>query len=255
MTIGIIVIATNAYFVLGLRFIKRFMHFYNGDQNIKFYFFSDDNPKDYIPEQINVQYIQSSHKHWTEGTNSKFKNIISLEKEKLDYIFYFDADTNVCSNFCEDWFLCGDLVAGEHFGNRTWMQTEKPFDRNPKSKAYIPKDTNLHQTYYYGAFFGGKKDKIISLCKLMLDWQTEDKKIPHEPIFNDESYLNCYFHNNPPDCTVSTENFPFMISDKGGIGDTRIMTLDTSNLKSEFLKYKNLLNINIYDSKIVIYEN
>jgi hypothetical protein len=254
MTIGIVVIATNSYFILGLRFIKRFMHFYKGNQNIKFYFFSDLDPKEYLSDQVDIKYINSFHKEWSEGTNSKFKNIISLNEEELDYIFYFDADTNVCSDFYEDWFL-GDLVAGEHFGNRTWMIVDKPFDRNPQSKAYIPKDTNLPQTYYYGAFFGGKKEKVISLCKLMLEWQIEDKKIPHEPIFNDESYLNCYFHNNLPSYTVPTENFPFMVSDKGGIGDTRVMSLDTSILKSEFLKYKNVLNINIYDSKIVTYEN
>ena len=37
--IGIVIIATNSYFVLGIRFIKKFMHHYKGSQKITFYFF------------------------------------------------------------------------------------------------------------------------------------------------------------------------------------------------------------------------
>ena len=36
--IGIVILATNAYFVLGVRFIKKFMHHYKGDSKITFYF-------------------------------------------------------------------------------------------------------------------------------------------------------------------------------------------------------------------------
>ena len=50
--IGIAILATNAYFVLGVRLIKRFMQFYKGDQYIKFYFFSENDPTDYIPDYM-----------------------------------------------------------------------------------------------------------------------------------------------------------------------------------------------------------
>ena len=40
--IGIVVLATNAYFVLGVKFIKRFHHFHKDNNKIKFYFFSED---------------------------------------------------------------------------------------------------------------------------------------------------------------------------------------------------------------------
>jgi hypothetical protein len=42
--IGIVILATNAYFVLGVRFIKKFMHHYKGNSDVKFYFFSDEDP-------------------------------------------------------------------------------------------------------------------------------------------------------------------------------------------------------------------
>lgn len=253
MTIGIVIIATNSYFILGLRFIKRFMHFYKGNQNIKFYFFSDNDPAPYLPEEFPLKYISQNHDVWQDGTNSKFKNILLLENEPLDYIYYFDADTNVYANFDENWFI-GDLVGGEHYANKSWMIDKKGFDRNPLSKAYVALDTQLPQMYYYGAFFGGQKTNIIKFCNLLRSWQIEDSKIPYEPAVNDESYINAYFHYNPPTRIVACPEFPFGVSDKAGIGETRNAKLDITNLKSDFLKNKHINNINIYNNEVVVYE-
>jgi len=235
--IGIVILATNAYFVLGVRFIKKFMHHYKGESEIKFYFFSDEDPLPYLTNDIDVQYIQEFHKSWVDGTNSKFKNIISLENCDSDYLYYFDADTNVSRDFTADWFL-GNLVGGEHYGNRGWLANGVGFDKNPRSKAYVSKDTTLPCIYYYGAFFGGKKEKVIDFCKTLREWQIEDKKINYEPSVNDESYINAYFHYNPPKL-VKTEDFSFDISDKGGIGETRKTNLDIKDIKSKLLGFKN----------------
>lgn len=245
--IGIVILATNAYFVLGVRFIKKFMHHYKGSCKITFYFFSDTDPKDYVSDDTNIVYYETKHSNWVEGTNSKFLNIISLENQSIDYLYYFDADTNVSKDFTEEWFL-GDLVGGEHYGNRGWLANGAGFDRFEKSKAYVPLDSPLPYTYHYGAFFGGKKDRMIDFCKTLKEWQFEDKKIPYEPGVNDESYINAYFHYNPP-MTVPCEKFMFDISDKGGIGETRDMALDISKLKQDILHLKDKL-YNIAGGKI-----
>lgn len=232
--IGIVILATNAYFILGIRFIKRFMHYYKGDKQITFYFFSDTDPKPYLSDNIDVEYYNEQHNDWTDGTNSKFKDIISLSNCKSDYLYYFDADTNINKDFTEEWFI-GDLVGGEHYGNRNFMSNGAGFDRNPESKAYVPIDSTLPYTYHYGAFFGGKKDKVIDLCTILREWQLEDKKIPYEPGCNDETYLNAYFHFNPP-YTVPSNEFGFSISDKGGIGETRDTSLDIEQHKLAILE-------------------
>jgi hypothetical protein len=231
--IGIVVLATNAYFVLGIRFIKKFIHHYKGDYKIKFYFFSDINPDEYLSNNTNFEYFYDKHTNWVDGTNSKFKNIISLENCNSDYLYYFDADTNISNDFTAEWFL-GDLVGGEHLGNRGWLANGVVYDRNSKSKAYVNPNSILPKTYYYGAFFGGKKDKVIQFSKTLREWQIEDKKIPYEPVVNDESYINAYFHYNPP-LMISCENFPFLVSDKGGIGETRNPNLDIDKYKKILL--------------------
>ena len=133
--IGIVILATNAYFVLGLRFIKKFTHHYIGNSNIRFYFFSDREPFPYLNDYDSslVEYYNVSHGSWIEGVGSKFINILSLHEKDMDYFFYFDADTNIQKDFTENWFI-GDLVGLEHFGNNGWMLDNKGFERNPISK-------------------------------------------------------------------------------------------------------------------------
>ena len=196
--IAIIIIATNSYFLLGMRFLKQWLH-YNTDNKYKFYVFTDKNILEYIPEKYHnkVEYIHTEHKSWEDSTNSKFQGIIDLYpkiKDNTESIYYFDADTSISEKFNSKWFDLGDLVSGQHYNDL--YEGPKVFDRNPESKAYISEDTDRPQMYYYGAFFGGKLDNVVEMCNKLLEWQDEDKKINYEPIWNDESYLNKYFHIN-----------------------------------------------------------
>ena len=237
-TIGIVVVCTNAYFILGVRFVKKFMKYYKGISAIQFYLFTDTDPRPYAPNLTNIHYFHTTHAHWQDGTNSKFSNILQLQNEECDYIYYFDADTNISRDFTESWFL-GDLVGGEHYNNsyknNDGTTAEKPYDRNPASRAYVPKDTTLPQMYYYGAFFGGTKDYVMDFCMTNYKNQLADKAINYEPCWNDESYINQYFHFTPPTFVVPAAKFAFDISDKGGIGETRKTSLDIEEYKKQVL--------------------
>ena len=248
-TIGILILATNSYFPLGLRLVNRFNHFYSGTARIVYYFVSNQDPKEYMPDGVLYKYIRDDHKNWLEGTNSKFKNILFLHDESVDFIFYMDADTSPDKKFEEGWML-GDSVAAEHFGNDSWMKEKKNYDRNPRSKAYVPFDTNIPQTYYQGAFFGGKKNTMMNVCSVLRDWQSEDKKISYEPVWNDESYINAYFHYNHPTLTILHKDFQFGVSNGGGIDEKRDPNLNLKHLLDGAKKYKNEL-WNIVNNQVV----
>lgn len=253
MKIGIIVLATNAYFPLGIRFVKRCHHFYSGEkENLVFFFFSDKNPKDYIQDGVQVEYSYVSNTNWVDGTNLKFQVILSLKptiNEDVTHLFYFDADTNVNQPFTEEWML-GDMVGGQHYADQTWMKEKKGFDRHPQSKAYVPYNTPLPQMYYYGAFFGGTTANMFSFCELMRSYQIADKAWGYEPGVNDESYINKEFHFNPPTHVVLCQNFQFAISDKGGIEDTRNTSLDVSKLLEDLKANKDKSDVNIQHGKV-----
>lgn len=246
--IGIVLLMTNAYFPLGIRFVKRFMQFYKGNRKIKFFLFSDLDPKEYLPAEIEYKYIHTTNKNWVDGTNLKFKSICSLEDEEIDYLMYTDSDTNIDKEFTEDWFI-GDLVGGQHYGDQTWMKEKKGFDRNPLSKAYIPLNTKLEQIYFYGAFLMGSKENMLKMCKTLMEWQDADHAVGYEAPVNDESYIQKYFHYNKPK-VIYTSEFKFLVSDKGGIGETRKTTLDVSKIREDLLLYKND-NINIQNGKVI----
>lgn len=247
-TIGIVLVATNAYFVLGVRFIKKFMHYYCGDKHIIFHFFSDRSPHDYL-QYHNVKHYHLSNNHWIDGANAKFKSILSIDYSHCDYVYFFDADTNINDSFTDDWFV-GTLVGGQHFADQLWMKHEKEFDRNPQSKAYIPIDTHLPQMYFYGAFFGGETNQMMQLCETLYTYQLEDKKLPYEPRWNDESYLNREFHYNPPSKIIKSDEFKFLVSDKGSIENMRDANLDITSLLNDLKKFKHT-TIDIIDSKVV----
>jgi hypothetical protein len=226
MNIGICILATNRYFLLGLRFIQKWRLHHKGDKNVTFYLFTDNDPSNYINTD-DVVYVHSENSTWVEGVNSKFSNILKLKNVEEDYLFFFDADTNITKDFDESWFL-GDRVGGQHFGDQDWMKQVKGYDRNPSSSAYVPYDTNLPQMYYYGAFFGGSKKEMLSLCRKILKAQEDNRKIGYEPGVNDESYLNREYHYNPPTKVVLCPDFSFVISDKGSIDNMRDVNADYS---------------------------
>lgn len=240
--VGIVIIATNAYYILGIRFIKRFLHFYKGDSNISFHFFSDRNPEECLSEieYSKVIWHEERHENWISGTNSKFKNMLKSIDFDQDYLFYFDADTNVNKDFI-DWFLIGDLVGGEHYGNRDFLKGGKP-DTKQGVMSFTPEHSPLSHTYYYGAFFGGKTLALKLMCTMLKNWQLTDQVIKYEPPVNDETYINKYFHFCPPE-TVNCEQFKFMISDKGGLIDTRNTKFVNQSIIEEMKKLKD----KIYD--------
>ena len=241
MKIGVILIATNSYIVLSIKFVKRFMYFYTGNAKITFYIFTDKDPHEYLPDDVNIVFIETHHRNWVEGTDSKFSSIISIEDKLVneDFCIYVDSDTSVNKHFNEEWFI-GESVGGQHYDDLGRMIREgRPFDRNPRSKAYIPRDSKLPQMYYYGAFFAFSSKKMIEFCKLLRSYQLEDKKWGYEPAVNDESYINREFHFNPPSKIVLIKDFKFAISDKSGIGDPRNPRLDVSNILTQLKEHKN----------------
>lgn len=215
--INFVILSTNYYVPLGIRLIKKIVKHYKGDFPLHFHVHSDKNPLDFLPQgTTNVSWIETKHTDWAEATNSKFKSILNLNLHNNDYVYYLDADTNVAADFLDEDIL-GDLVGAQHFND---SDPNKPYDRYEMSKAFIPRDTPLLQMYFQGAFFGGMVSSVKNFCIVLREWQIEDKKIPYEPGVNDESYINKYFHYHPPK-VIYTKDFPFIISDKGGIVNQR----------------------------------
>jgi hypothetical protein len=113
----------------------------------------------------------------------------------------------------------------------------KSFERNSKSKAYVPLNSTKPQTYYTASFFGGIKNKIMSFCQVINFSLNEDKKNGYEAIVNDESHLNWFFHHQPPTLLVLSGKYPLEVSDKGGFTNMRF-PIDQQDLLNDIKKVK-----------------
>lgn len=251
MRIGIKVLATNGYFLLGCRFINRFYHLYKGDKDIVFYFFGDKPPYEHTPVGANIKYYHIENSNWIQAVNTKYPNVLKIE-DNVDYLYFFDADTNISRTFTEEWFI-GDLVGGIHWAHVETPTQNLPFDRNPDSSCFIPINTNRKQTYFYGAFWGGKTELVKEYCRVMVEAQRKNKEIGHEPPVNDDSYTNHYFHHNPPTKQVTPQEFAFDISCKGGL---QIDRNPTANFPEKEVIFKNNREklLNIQHDEVVIQE-
>lgn len=253
MKIGIVMLATNSYFVLGIRFIRRFMHFYRGNSEIKFLFFSNYSHVNYVSEHYDIEHIFVTNDNWTQGTNLKFKSILLLTNTDVSHIFFFDADTSINQEFTEEWFL-GDSVTGQHYNDDSLpLRRKEGFESNENSTAFIPYNSPYPYMYYYGAFFGGIKEFVLKLCCELCKYQDADTYNGITTIFNDESYLNKYFHFNPPSRIVKKEDFKFVVSAKGGIQFSIEDTEHLKCLKECLLTFKYNL-IDLIDGKMEVSE-
>jgi hypothetical protein len=127
-----------------------------------------------------------------------------LEKEdelsKFDYIFFFNANFKFYNPVdlaeitpCE-WH--DGLVAGLHPGRSGDINPNPdnfPYERRPKSKAYIPFGTGKH--YVCGAFNGGTSKAFLKMCRKLKRNVQIDLDNNVVACVDDESHLNAYLVN------------------------------------------------------------
>jgi hypothetical protein len=245
--IGIVVLATGKYFVLGLRILHRINHFYTGNLKLVFHFFSENNPKDYLALD-NIIYHKVNNVAWNETMLQKLQVIQeAVETENHDYFLYVDADTNVYKKF-DNTYLANDSFIAEH-----WMN-EAPdihYEKNPLSSAYISPE-KYPKFYYQANYFGGTKSNMLSLLKTSIKLFKKDLSNGTLARAEDESYINKYLSVKPPSKSFdpTSKNFPFVIGDKGQDthriwGKTIKEMFDNQNYEQLLFQIKQLRNQNV----------
>lgn len=128
-----------------------------------------------------------------------------LEQEeylkKFDYLFYCDCDMKFVGEVGKE--ILSPLTATQHPGyafappapdpERT-SPFFLPFERNPKSKAFI----RTPRYYFAGGFQGGETAEFIKAMKSMKAGIDEDLKTGYIAMWQDESHWNKYCFENPP---------------------------------------------------------
>lgn len=194
-------------------FLKDFLesaeqHFLVG-YRVHYYLFTDR--PDEVPvvtlgagRQLTKIKTQSSNR-WQEITLSRMERIEKLIEERLineaDYIFSLDVDTKFYGHWGAE--TLADIVAVLHPGYFGTPRKDFPYERSPKSVAFIPLEQGDY--YYGGAVIGGRVSnvyKVTKACRTQLDL---DRANHIEAAWQEESHLNKYFLHNKPVKVLSPE--------------------------------------------------
>lgn len=121
-----------------------------------------------------------------------------------------------------------DMVGTEHC---CWVKKEHfTYETNPLSKACI--NDGDGNTYFFGGFWGGKREKILEMCKINYDNIEEDLKNNIIAIWHDESHINRYFYDNPPEITLSCHYMIFPWMDKSEENRIFIVSKNNDDIRS-----------------------
>jgi glycosyltransferase involved in cell wall biosynthesis len=195
--IGLLLIATGKYdrFIQGL-VSSADKYFFNDTYNITYYVFTDTNNQ--IQSTRNIVTIPTEHKVFPYASMDRFrhftKNSDKLNKE--DYLYYVDVDCLFADNISSE--ILGNLVGVKHCG---YINKEGTYENNPKSTSYV--EPNKRKIYFGGGFSGGITAKYLELSLKCADDLDIDINNGIIPIYHDESILNKYFVDHPPDIILS----------------------------------------------------
>ncbi len=211
MKIAINVVATNRYiyFLNDLcDSISSFLDTENNEVNLIVYTNVD------IPESIYSKHSNISikkryidHEPWPYPTLKRFHYFI-MEKDFLiscDYSYYIDVDSIFIGKIKDQIFTKEGTVGTIHPCLSGGIGTP---ERNPLSQAYIPLGSN--NKYFCGGFFGGTGKSFVSMTESIKESIEKDMGNGIMAIWHDESHLNKFFYENPPELILET---PFAVAE------------------------------------------
>ena len=175
-------IATNNYTVFLGDIIESARSMFVSDCELMFIVYTNSDQEFDSPD---IKKVHIDNEPWPMPTLKRFHYFISAKKEILesDFSFYIDVDSifrkplTLSDMIKSDIGLIGTL--------------------HPGSRAFIEVGKNKH--YFCGGFFGGDSNSFIKMSEKIkenIDLDLNDGIIA---IWHDESHINRYFMDNPPD--------------------------------------------------------
>lgn len=224
--IAINIIATNKYILFLDELCKTIGESFSTDDEITIVVYTNlDIPEHIISENKGMHFRKAEilHEPWPFTTLRRFQYFLT-EREFLDscdYSYYIDADSRMIGNVGDLIFPTDGTIGTIHPCLYGGVGTP---ERNPQSKAYIPNSAN--NRYYCGGFFGASGRNFTRMAESISTNIDDDLSRGIIAIWHDESHLNRYFFDNPPEISLE---YPFAIGENytGPANDyTRIVFID-----------------------------
>lgn len=194
MKIAHLVIATNRYMEFAQPLLDSANKYFLKGHTVTMFLFTN------VPAIEGVIRVDQEHYPWPGMTLKRYEifwNNRDLFKD-YDYLYYSDVDMLFVDGVGDE--VLGDLVATIHPGFYNAPPHALPYEKNPKSTAYV--NPNERKRYYAGGFNGGRRDSFLDMSKKIYDNIQKDLSWGYIAEWHDESQLNRYLIDNPPTITL-----------------------------------------------------
>jgi len=230
--IAINFIGTGNYLKFFPNYYNSFNEYFAPECEKDFFVFTDGELGDEIPDNIKVINIQEDSNVTKEkivdrlistyhsiGGLKRFGEILKYKEYFRDYDWYvyFDSDM-ICESkeilytdfFDEEKDFFGVSHPCQNIGMSLYSPKDKkflPFERNPKSLAYVQVDEQVDDMYIQGCLWGGKVPKIFNMMKDLDKRIRKDVENEIVTFAHDESYLNRYRIENIDNFNILSPSF------------------------------------------------
>ena len=194
--IGIFYICTAPYVAFWEDFYKTSEENFLPETEKHYFIFTDSST---IKSTKKKHVYQIQNMPWPLITLLRFNYFCSVEKDvqEMDYLMFSNANIIFPAKITEEEFLPAgsqEIFVTQHPGYYKCKSAKCPFDRNPKSTAFVP--LCVKSPYVIGAMNGGTKDGFMKMAnQLKKDIET-DLKANIIARWHDESQLNRYIAKN-----------------------------------------------------------
>lgn len=237
MKIAILYICTGKYNQFWTEFYKSSELFFLTNHKKHYFVFTDDIS---ISTIKNVTISTKVHRGFPLDSLFRFDMFLEREAElkEFDYIFFFNANMQFIAKVGEDFLPKKEdngLAAVIHPGYFNKPAFLYPYERNKKSKAYIPNHLKSYN-YFMGSLNGGiAKDylELIRICSQNINCDYEKSIIA---VFHDESHLNKYLSEH--ECLKLSPEYAFP-EDSNLPFDAKILIRNKVKIDKYFDKHDN----------------
>lgn len=191
MKVGILYIGLGEYIKFWDEFYKSSEENFLLDFDKQYFIFTDNS--ELKEEYKKIKIIRKEDEGWPDNTLKRFEFFKSIETElkKFDYLYFFNSNYKFIKKINLE-----DILPTKEFEivALTWNRVNNkkiqnyPYERNKKSRAYIPYDSGEY--YFQGGLNGGEAKKYLELINECYEMYKEDFRNNSLPLNNDEAYLN-----------------------------------------------------------------
>ena len=233
--IAVLYICIGKYSVLWPEFYESSQRYLFTTSDVHYFVYTDSvDLIESLTHSPNVTCIKEKNYGWPGNTLFRFRMFLGIKErlQKFDYIYFFNANALFVTKVDED-ILPNDkeLVVAEHFAMRNVDPILFEYDRNKKSRAYVPYGKE-GEHYVQAAMIGGDTDTFLSMCNECSLNIEEDFRGGVVARWHDESHLNRYILGKKIKLLPSVYIYPEVLLSEIDMDSVKILMRDKTKYAS-----------------------